>query len=97
MGVFQLTFQENSISVSSLTAKFSVLFCSGVDEIGLAGVQCSHQLKGNSFKFGQNTDSRVQMFCLLFTFWQRQDKLSLTATLLVGRVLFVCFEVILSF
>jgi len=59
------------LSVSALIAKFRVSFCGSIDEIGAAEVQCSCELKGKSFKFGQNTDSRAQIFCLPFTFWDR--------------------------
>ena len=82
------------MSVSALSAKFSVSFCSSIEEIRAVEVQCSRELKGNSFKSGQNTDSRVQMFCLLFTFWDRQDRLSLTVILLVGGGLFGCLFVL---
>lgn len=79
--------------VSALTAKFSVSF----DEIGAVAARCSRELKGNGFKFGQNADSRVQMFCLPFTVWERQGRLSLSVFLLVGRGLFVCFDAIRPF
>lgn len=42
-------------------------------------MQCSREVKGNDLKFGQGSDSRVQVLCFPFMFWDRQNRPSLTS------------------
>lgn len=64
--------------------------------MGALEVQSSHELKGNSLKFGQDTDSRVQVFCFHILGYAEQA-ITNFCCLLVGFSLFVCFKVILPF